>query len=120
VSGCGASGGKIVHSRRRLGRVGRPLTFGVSLDSRSTRCDVWRCREFRRHRCVTEVETFAIGKSIRELPRLRKIYGRGRWRKRTGRATVRLPDGTTRVAELHWYEATGFGRKEFKIKRYLD
>jgi hypothetical protein len=44
---------------------------------------------------ITEVETFAIGTSIRELPRLRKIYGRGRWRKRKGRATVRLPDGTT-------------------------
>ncbi len=69
---------------------------------------------------ITAVETSATGASIRELPRLRKTYGRGRWRKRKGRAMVRLPDGTTRVAELHWYEATGIGRKEFKIKRYLD
>ena len=57
---------------------------------------------------------------IRELPRLHKQYGRGRWRKRKGIATVRLADGTVRQAEIHWYEATGVGRKELKIKRYLD
>lgn len=51
---------------------------------------------------------------------LRKFYGRGRWRKRKGSATVRLNDGALRLAEIHWYEATGIGRKEFKIKRYLD
>lgn len=69
---------------------------------------------------IEDVETFATGGGIRELPRLNRIYGRGRWRKRKGKATIRLPDGTERVAELHWYEATGIGRKEFKIKRYLD
>jgi hypothetical protein len=69
---------------------------------------------------IEHVETFATGSGIRELPRLRKIYGRGRWRKRKGVATVRLSDGTIRLAELHWYEATGIGRKELKLKRYLD
>jgi hypothetical protein len=69
---------------------------------------------------IEQVETFATGSGIRELPRLRKIYGRGRWRKRKGVATVRLGDGTIRLAELHWYEATGIGRKELKLKRYLD
>ncbi len=69
---------------------------------------------------IEQVETFATGSGIRELLRLRKIYGRGRWRKRKGVATVRLSDGTIRLAELHWYEATGIGRKEFKLKRYLD
>jgi len=69
---------------------------------------------------ITDIETFATGNAIRELRRLRKCYGRGRWRKRKGRARVRLADGTIREAELHWYEATGIGRKEFKIKRYLD
>ena len=69
---------------------------------------------------ISNIETFATGRGIRELPRLRKLYGRGRWRKRKGIATVRLADGSTRLAELHWYEATGIGRKEFKIKRYLD
>jgi hypothetical protein len=69
---------------------------------------------------IEQVEMFATGSGIRELPRLRKIYGRGRWRKRKGVATVRLSDGTIRLAELHWYEATGIGRKELKLKRYLD
>jgi hypothetical protein len=69
---------------------------------------------------VTHVETFATGSSIRELPRLRKLYGRGRWRKRKGIARVRLSDGTVRLAEVHWYEARGVGRKELKIKRYID
>ena len=69
---------------------------------------------------IENVETFATGRGIREVSRLNRIYGRGRWRKRKGTATIRLPDGTERVAELHWYEATGIGRKELKIKRYLD
>ena len=69
---------------------------------------------------ISEVETFAVGSANREIVRLRKFYGRGRWRKRKGIATVRLRDGALRVAEIHWYEATGIGRKEFKIKRYLD
>jgi hypothetical protein len=69
---------------------------------------------------ITDVETFAIGKAIRELPRLRKLYGRGRWRKRKGVAGVKLLNGTIRRAELHWYEASGIGKKEFKIKRFVD
>jgi hypothetical protein len=69
---------------------------------------------------ITDVETFATGASIREIGRLRKFYGRGRWRKRKGFAQVRLSDGTTRRAEIHWYEAHGIGRKEFKLKRYID
>ncbi len=69
---------------------------------------------------IEQIETFATGSGIRELARLRKIYGRGRWRKRKGVATVRLSDGTIRLAELHRYEATGIGRKELKLKRYLD
>jgi hypothetical protein len=69
---------------------------------------------------LADVETFAVGKSIRELPRLRKLYGKGRWRKRKGFADVRLPNGTIRKVELHWYEASGIGRKEFKIKGFVD
>jgi hypothetical protein len=69
---------------------------------------------------LTEAETIAIGSSIREIGRLRKFYGRGRWRKRKGIARVRLPDGSVRLAEVHWYEAHGIGLKEFKIKRYFD
>ena len=69
---------------------------------------------------IEDIETFAIGRRIREVTRLRKKYGKGRWRKRKGVATVRLADGAIKQAELHWYEATGIGRRELKIKRYLD
>jgi uncharacterized protein YfaT (DUF1175 family) len=68
---------------------------------------------------IADVETFATGRSIRELPRLRRVYGPGRWRKRKCTATVRLADGALAKAEVHWYEAHGIGRKELKIKRFL-
>lgn len=68
---------------------------------------------------LTEVETIAVGTGIREIGRLRRRYGRGRWRKRKGVANVELGDGRVRRAEIHWYEATGIGRLEYKIKRYL-
>ena len=69
---------------------------------------------------ISDVETFANGRRIRELRRLRKQYGSGRWRKRKGLATVRLSDGFVAQAELHWYEATGLGRRELRIKRYIE
>ncbi len=65
-------------------------------------------------------ETIASGRSIRELRRLNRIYGRATWRKRKGIAKIRLPDGFIRIAELHWYEGHGKGRKEIKIKKYLE
>ena len=68
---------------------------------------------------LTQIETFAVGSQIREIARLRKLYGHGRWRKRKGIAKVRLSDGSSHVAEIHWYEATGIGLKEYKIKRLL-
>ena len=68
---------------------------------------------------ISSAETFAPGSGIREIARLRKAYGRARWRKRKGVARVRLPDGSVRLAEIHWYEAAGIGRKEVKIKRLL-
>lgn len=69
---------------------------------------------------ITQVNTIAVGNRIRDLRRLRRLYGAGRWRKRKGVALVRLRSGTLRKAELHWYEAHGIGRKEIKRKRYLD
>jgi hypothetical protein len=69
---------------------------------------------------VADAETIAVGSRIRELRRLQRVYGRGRWRKRKGTARVRLEDGSIRRAELHWYEATGIGRHEYKVKRYVD
>ena len=66
------------------------------------------------------METIAVATSIRDLLRLRKRYGSGRWLKRKGVAHVRLKGGHVRLAELHWYEAHGIGKKEIKRKRYLD
>ena len=68
---------------------------------------------------ISDVETFATGSGIREIARLRRVYGRGRWRKRKGVARVRLSDGSMHMAEVHWYEAAGIGRKELKIKHLL-
>jgi hypothetical protein len=68
---------------------------------------------------ISNIETFAVGSRIREVARLRKLYGKGRWRKRKGIAKVRLTDETVYLAEIHWYEASGIGRKEFRIKRFL-
>jgi hypothetical protein len=68
---------------------------------------------------ILQIETFAIGSAIREKTRLRRVYGRGRWRKRKGVARVRLANGSLHLAEVHWYEAAGIGRKEFKIKHLL-
>jgi hypothetical protein len=68
---------------------------------------------------ISEVETFAVGSGIREIARLRRAYGRGRWRKRKGIARVRFADGSSHLAGVHWYEAAAVGRKEFKIKRLL-
>jgi len=69
---------------------------------------------------IEDIETFAVGRAIRNLPRLNKQHGRGRWRKRKGFALVRLEDGCLYEAELHWYEASGIGRREMRIKRLLD
>jgi hypothetical protein len=70
---------------------------------------------------IADVETIARGTGVRDRARLRKQYGGGRWRKLKGVARVRLVDGTIRLAEVHWYEAYGIGKKEFKLKLpFLD
>ena len=69
---------------------------------------------------ITDAETIATGHGIRDLRRLKRDYGEGRWRKRKGRARVRLPDGEIVWAELHWYEMSCVGPKELKIKRLLS
>ena len=68
---------------------------------------------------IESVETIAAGTGIREIARLRKLYGRARWRKRKGFAHVRLRNGRVVSAEIHWYEASSIGKREFKIKRLL-
>lgn len=65
---------------------------------------------------ITNVETIAVGSGIRDLVKLRKKFGNGRWRKMKGIAKVKLLDGTIHTAEIHWYEAHGIGKRDFKIK----
>ena len=69
---------------------------------------------------IENIETIAVGGRIREIRRLRKQYGSGRWRKLKGFAYIRLTNGNIQRAEIHWYEAHGIGRKKMKIKRFLD
>lgn len=69
---------------------------------------------------IQDIEIIAVGTHIRNVAYLRKVYGRGRWRKLKGIADVRLPNQTIRRVELHWYEAHSIGRRDMKIKRYLE
>ncbi len=69
---------------------------------------------------IKKIETIARGSGIHDLARLRRAYGPGNWRKRKGVARIRLASGSVRIAELHWYEAHGIGKREMKRKRYLD
>ncbi|MDP8982306.1 MAG: hypothetical protein M3O35_17145 [Acidobacteriota bacterium] len=69
---------------------------------------------------VSNIETIAVGHGIRRLKSLLKRYGGRNWRKRKGTATVRLANATVRLVEVHWYEAHGVGRRDWKIKRFLD
>ena len=69
---------------------------------------------------IEEIEPIAVGGKIRDIMRLRRQYGPGRWRKLKGIATIRLQNGNDRKAELHWYEAHGLGKKKIKIKGIFD
>jgi hypothetical protein len=69
---------------------------------------------------IQDIEKIAVGGRIRDIMRLRKQYGEGRWRKLKGFANIRLMNGRIRRAELHWYEAHGIGKRKIKIKRFLS
>ena len=69
---------------------------------------------------ISGIETITVGRGVRDRRRLDRLYGKGRWRKMKGVGRIRLLDGWVLLAELHWYEAHGIGRKELKAKRYLE
>jgi hypothetical protein len=75
---------------------------------------------FRLRSEITSIQVIAVGRKLRLLAKLRRLYGKGRWRKLKGKALVELSDGTVAEAELHWYEAHGIGRVDMKVKRLLD
>ena len=68
---------------------------------------------------IRDIETIAAGWSVYIRRYLERTYGKGHWRKMKGLATVQLADGNIREAEVHWFEAHGIGRKDFKIKRVI-
>jgi hypothetical protein len=69
---------------------------------------------------IERIETIASGTGIQRLAELQTWFGRGHWRKLKGVATIRMADGTLVRAELHWYEAHGIGKRQVKIKRFLE
>ena len=69
---------------------------------------------------ISSTKTIARGSGIRELKRLKRTYGIGKWRKRKGLAMIKLQNGTLMKAELHWYEASGIGKRELKIKKLME
>lgn len=68
---------------------------------------------------IEKVETIAVGGRIRDIMRIRRQFGPGRWRKLKGIDRVQIAGDSTRKAEVHWYEAHGVGSKKMKIKRFL-
>ena len=68
---------------------------------------------------IRDIETIASGRGVHIRRHLDRAHGKGRWRKMKGIATVQFPDGTICEAEIHWFEAHGIGRKDFKIKRVI-
>jgi hypothetical protein len=68
---------------------------------------------------IRDIETIAAGRGVYLRRYLERTYGTGRWRKMKGLATIQLSDGSICEAELHWFEAHGIGRKDFKIKRVI-
>jgi hypothetical protein len=69
---------------------------------------------------ISAIETIARGSGVRARRYLNQTYGYGKWRKMKGVAWIRLSNGEIRLAELHWYEAEGVGRREIKRKRFLE
>jgi len=66
---------------------------------------------------ITGAQVIAVGRRIRELRRLLRAHGKGRWRKMKGFALVRfVGTGVIRRHEVHWYEAHGIGKREIKVK----
>jgi hypothetical protein len=69
---------------------------------------------------IHQIEVIAAGPGIRIQERLRKVYGHARWTKMKGIATVRLANGDIRIAEVHWYQAHGIGKRDMKIKYFVE
>ena len=69
---------------------------------------------------ISHIETFATGTDVHIRHYLNRRYGRGKWRKRKGIALILDDVGNPRLAEIHWFEATGIGKRDFKRKHWLE
>ncbi len=69
---------------------------------------------------ITQIETIASGMGVHVRDHLNRKYGRGRWRKLKGVAFIRDDYGNPRLAEIHWFDAHGIGRRDFKRKHWLE
>ncbi len=69
---------------------------------------------------ITDIQTIAIGGRIRDIMRLRRQFGMANWKKLKGSVTIRLQSGRICLAEIHWYEAHGKGKKKLKIKKIIE
>ncbi len=68
---------------------------------------------------IRDIEIIATGRGVYIRRYLERTYGKGRWRKMKGTATVQVADGTICEAEIHWFEAHGVGRNDFKLKTVI-
>jgi hypothetical protein len=69
---------------------------------------------------ISDVEIIAVSGGITDIARLRRVYGRGRWRKLKGVARVQLRNGKIRQAYTVRLVPVDLGKREIKRKRYLD
>ena len=69
---------------------------------------------------IADIEIIAAGRGVYIRRYLDRTHGKGRWRKMKGIATVRQADGTICQAEIHWFEAHGIGRRDFKMKKVIQ
>jgi hypothetical protein len=75
---------------------------------------------FRLRSEITNVRVIAVGRTIRDLAKVKKAYGKGRWRKLKGTALVELDTGEVLQAELTLVRGHGIGRRDMKVKQVLN
>ena len=65
---------------------------------------------------IRDATIIAKGRGVRTRLHLSSKYGTGNWRKMKGLALIEDEYGWVGNAEIHWYEAHGIGRVDWKIK----
>jgi len=68
---------------------------------------------------ISQTEIIARGRGVSIRRFLARRYGGRNWRKLKGIARIEDAYGWTGEAEIHWFEAHGVGRVQWKIKKRL-